>query len=143
MAREIRRYTATIPAGTAITAPVTVSVAFPVRVVRSVDWSIPPGAQGVMGWQLAMGGVQVVPYGSDTWVIDNGTSGTFSLDGYPDSGAWQVIGYNTGAYQHSVFLVFHLDLPTRPAPAPQQIPGRLLAPVPDLSQLGAPIRGRP
>lgn len=140
MAREVRQYTATIPAGTAITAPVTVSIGFPVRVVRSVDWRIPPGAQGVMGWQLAMGGVQVVPTGSDTWVIDNGTAGTFNLDGYPDSGAWQVIGYNTGAFPHSVFLVFHLDLLSRPAPTPGPISAQLLAPVPDLSQAGAPVR---
>jgi len=140
VAREIRRYTATIPAGTAITAPVTVPIAFPVRVVRSVNWSIPPGAQGVMGWQLAMGGVQVVPFGSDTWVIQDGTSGSFTLDGYPDSGAWQVIGYNTGAYPHSVFLVFHLDLVERPRPAPAQLAGPLLSPASDLSQLGAPVR---
>lgn len=96
-----------------------------------------------MGWQLAMGGVQVVPVGSDTWVVDNGTSGTFNLDGYPDSGAWQVIGYNTGSFPHSVFLVFHLDLIASPAPAPAPIDARLLSPVPDLSKAGPPIRGRP
>lgn len=143
MAREVRQYTATIPAGTAVATPVTVSVAFPPRIVRTVDWRIPPGAQGVMGWRLAMGGVQVVPTSSDSWVIDNGTSGTFTMDGYPDSGAWQVIGYNTGVYAHSVYLTFHVDLIVRPNPRPAPIPARLLAPVSDLSQLGAPIRGRP
>lgn len=143
MAREVRKYTVTIPAGTAIATPQTTSIAFPIRVVRSVDWRIPPGAQGVMGWQLAMGGVQVVPYGSDTWVVDDGTAGTFTLDGYPDSGAWQVIGYNTGAFAHSVFLTFHLDLVERPKPVPQQISGPLLSSVMDLSRLGPPVRGRP
>ena len=143
MAREIRKYTVTVPAGTAIASPATTSIAFPVRVVRSVDWRIPPGAQGVMGWQLAMGGVQVVPFGSDTWVVDDGTAGAFALDGYPDSGAWQVIGYNTGTFAHSIFLTFHLDLvERRPAP-PSQLAGPLLSSVYDLSKLGPPVRGRP
>lgn len=143
MAKEIRKFTATIPAGTAINAPVTVSLAFPIRVVRTVDWRIPPGAQGVVGWQLAMGGVQVVPAAGDKWVVDDGTAGTFYMDGYPDSGAWQLIGYNTGAYQHQVFLTFHLDLVVRKAPIPSPIHPALLAPVSDLSLLGAPVRRSP
>jgi hypothetical protein len=120
-----------------------VSIGFPVRVVRSVDWSIPPGAQGVMGWQLAMGGVQVVPFGSDKWVIQDGTSGSFTLDGYPDSGAWQVIGYNTGTFAHSVFLVWHLDLPGRTRPVPSPLDPVAISSVHDLSQLGAPVRRSP
>lgn len=142
MAREVRKYTVTVPAGTAIATPQATSIAFPVRTVRSVDWRIPPGAQGVMGWQLAMGGVQVVPVASDTWVIDDGTAGTFTLDGYPDSGAWQVIGYNTGTFPHSVFLTFHLDLVEQPRPAPVQLGGPLISSFTDLSKLGAPVRGR-
>lgn len=142
MAQEVRKYTAAIPAGTAITSPHTVSIAFPVRIVRSVTWRIPPGAQGVMGWQLAMGGVQVVPVSSDTWVVDDGTDGTFSLDGYPDSGAWQVIGYNTGSFPHSVFLTFHLDLVIRANPVKPVISPLSLAPVSDLSKAGPPIRRR-
>ena len=141
MAAEVRQYTATFPAGTPIAAPAVVSVAFPPRVVRQVDWRIPPGAQGVMGWQLAMGGVQVLPTRSDTWVVDDGTSGTFTLDGYPDSGSWQAIGYNTGQYSHSVFLTFHLDLPQRAAPLPTTISALTLSGVTDLSKAGPPGRG--
>lgn len=140
MAREVRYFTATIPAGTPIAAPVTVSVAFPVRVVESVDWRIPPGAQGVMGWQLAMGGVQVLPTASATWVVDDGTGGAFALDGYPDSGAWQVVGYNTGLYPHSVFLTFHLDLPPVPKVARVLSTPVAFSPVYDLSNAGPPVR---
>lgn len=96
-----------------------------------------------MGWQLAMGGVQVVPTGSDTWIIDDGTSGVFTLDGYPDSGAFQVIGYNTGAYPHSIFLVFHLDLPERRQVAPAPLNSAVTSAAYDLSQLGAPVRRIP
>lgn len=141
MAIEVRQYTATFPAGTPVAAPVAVSIAFPPRIVRSVDWRIPPGAQGVMGWMLAMGGVQVLPTRSDSWVVDDGTSGAFTLDGYPDSGSWQVIGYNVGTYQHSVFLTMHLDLPSKAAPAPASISRLVLSGVMDLSQAGRPLGG--
>lgn len=141
MAVEIRHFTATFPAGTPASAPITISTQFPVRVVTSIDWRIPPGPQGAMGWQIAMGGVQVVPYGPDLWVIDDSNSGTFSLDDAPDSGAWEVIGYNTGSSPHSVYLTFHLNLVQRKQPRPGVIDARLLAPVPDLSRAGAPIRG--
>lgn len=135
MADEVRRFTATIPAGTLSTAPVTLDVSFPVRTVRTIDWRVPPGASGLMGWRLTMGGVQVIPTKSDPWVIDDGHAGTFALDGYPDSGAWQVTGYNTGAFNHSVYLVFHVDLPTPPAKARQLIAPALLGPVPDWTAL--------
>jgi hypothetical protein len=140
MAIEVRHYTALIPAGTPISAPVLVSIAFPVRVVRSVDWRVAPGAQGVMGWQLAMGGVQVLPTQSDTWVIGDGISGTFTLTNYPDSGAWQVKGYNTGAYPHSLYLTFHLDLTGSARPSPALVSPLNLNPVNDLSKAGPPVR---
>lgn len=143
MAREIRRFTATIPAGTPIAAPATVDVSFPPRIVRSLDWRLPPGALGVLGWQLAMQGVQVLPTSGDTWIIDDGTGGTFTLDGYPDSGAYQVIAYNTGAFQHSLMLTFHLDPIERPKPVPQQLAAPLLSSYIDLSQAGPPVRRRP
>lgn len=142
MAAEVRQYTATFPAGTAIAHPVVVPVVFPPRIVRSVDWRIPPGAQGVMGWQLAMGGVQVLPTSSDTWVVDDGTSGTFTLTNYPDSGSWQVVGYNVGAFQHSVFLTFHLDLPSPARAVPAPLSAFALSGVMDLSKAGPPVRGR-
>jgi hypothetical protein len=142
VADEVRHFTATFPAGTPSTAPAVVNIGFSIRTVRTIDWRVPPGPAGTVGWRLTMGGVQVVPIRSDPWVIDDGNSGTFTLDGYPDSGAWQVTGYNTGIYAHSVYFVFHLDLvkpPRRPrAPlSPLSVMG-----VFDLSQSGPP-RGRP
>jgi|SRR5579863_1249005 len=142
MAREVRKYTATIPANTPVSSPYAVPIVFPFRVVRTIEWSIPPGAQGVMGWQVAMGGVQVIPTGSDLWIVGDGTGGTFSLDGYPDSGAWQVLGYNTGVYAHSIFLVFHLDLIPTPKPPRTVVSPLAMMQLNDLSKAGPPVRGR-
>jgi hypothetical protein len=142
VADEVRHFTATFPAGTPIATPAVVNIGFAIRRVRTIDWRVPPGAAGTTGWRLTMGGIQVVPIRSDLWVIDDGNSGTFVLDGYPDSGAWQVTGYNTGTFAHSVYFVFHLDL-VKPAPKPRAPLSPLaVMGVFDLSRSGPP-RGRP
>lgn len=117
MAQEIRAAQATIPAGTPLAAPVTVSVAFPDRIVRSVRWRVPPGPGGLMGWQLTSDGVPVIPAVPGTWIVADDESDDWPLDGYPTAGNWQVTGYNTGVYPHTVYLTFLLDLIT-PAVTP-------------------------
>lgn len=142
MAQEVRHFTVTIPAGTAIATPATVAIAFPPRVVLSVDWRVPKGPMGVLGWRLAMGNVQVLPTGGDLWVIANGEAGTWDTSDQPDSGAWQLVGYNTGANPHSVYLAFHLALPPDKPRRRPLITATDLMPSPDLSQAGPPIGAR-
>lgn len=143
MAYDIRHFTATIPAGTPITAPAVIDISFPVRTVRQIDWRVPNGPMGVFGWQIAMGKVKVFPTGGDLYVLANDETGNWPLVDAPDSGAWQVIGYNTGVYPHSVYLAFHCDLTSRPAPAPAPLPLYALAMAPDLSKAGPPVARRP
>lgn len=141
MAVEIQHFTVTIPASTPIAAPVTVAITIPVRIVTQVDWRVPNGPLGLMGWRLAMGGVKVLPLGDD-WVVANGESGTWHLTDQPDSGAWQVIGYNTGTHPHKVYVALHCDLVIRRRQQPAPLPAIGLMPAPDLSRAGPPVRGR-
>lgn len=143
MADEIRHFTATIPAGTARAAPVTVSIAMSVRVVTRIDWRVPSGPMGTFGWQLAMGGVIVFPSQSDLFVIADNQAGTWDVSNAPDSGAWQVIGYNTGVNPHSVYLTFHCNPPERPLALAALIPAYQLSSAPDLSKSGPPVVRRP
>jgi hypothetical protein len=139
MAAEVREFAAVIPAGTPQGAPVTVDVSFPQRIVRQVTWRVPPGPNGLMGWRLSMGGVQVIPTNRGAWVVASDQAETWPLDGLPDSGAWQVTGYNTGAFPHTVYLAFLLDLT---GPAGQQATLTAAQPVPaDL--LNIPVTAGP
>src|SRR5215472_10131499 len=139
MAEEVRQFTVTIPASTPKTAPVTVAITMPVRVVTRVDWRVPNGPMGVFGWYLAMGGVPVMPQPAGTFVVANDETGSWDLTGQPDSGAWQVIGYNTGSNPHSVYLAVHVDLPSRTVQAPALLPAAMLGLAPDLSKAGPPL----
>lgn len=111
MAREIREFAVLVPAGTAKSSPVTVDISFPVRVVTAVSWRVPPGPSGLMGWALTSAGTPVIPVQMGAYIVTDNQSATWQLEGYLDSGNWQVTAYNTGLYDHTVYLTFQLDLP--------------------------------
>ena len=143
MATDIQHFTATVPTGSTPASPAVITINIPVRIVRQIDWKVPPGHMGTMSFLLAMGGVPVLPVsGQFTFITADGKDGTWHLSDYPDSGAWQVIGFNSGAFPHSVLLTFHTDVPSRPPVLRQNIPPYDLSPAPDLSKAGPPVRRR-
>lgn len=142
MAEDVRAFTVTCPAGTAQAAPLFTDLQIPPRIVREIDWRVPNGAMGTMGFLLAMNRVPVLPFTSFTYVVANDEHGTWKPSKYPDSGAWQCVMYNTGAHSHSVYLTFHMDLPAAPVQLQSLIPAYELMPSSDLSKAGPPIRGR-
>lgn len=110
---EVRSFQVTIPAGTTQTSPLVTSIAFPPRVVTAVKWRVPPGPSGLMGWQLTMSnGIAVIPTGGG-FIIADDDGDTWPMTGLPDSGEWEVTGYNTDVYDHSVYIDFLLTLVTQ------------------------------
>lgn len=121
MAQEIREFAVLVPHGTLQAAPLTVNISFPSRIVREISWRVPPGPSGMMGWQLTSAGTPVIPIQRNTYVVTDNQADRWQLEGYLDSGNWQVTAYNTGLYDHTVYLTFLLDLPgsaTVPPPPP-------------------------
>lgn len=119
MAQEIREFAVTVPAGTPQSAPLVTNIAFPQREVVRVTYRVPPGPSGLMGWALTSAGTPVIPIQPKTFIVTDNQADTWDLEGYLDSGNWQVTAYNTGIYPHTVYLTFLLDLPgTVPPPAP-------------------------
>lgn len=111
MAQEIREFAVRIPAGTAKATPLVTSISFPSRNVTAVSWRVPPGPSGLMGWALTSAGTPVIPIQPGTYIVTDNQADTWELSGYLDSGNWQLTGYNTGLYDHTVYLTFLLDLP--------------------------------
>lgn len=142
MAEDTRHFVVTIPAGTAKAAPVTTPLVMPVQIVRRIEWRVPNGPMGTMGWLLAMSGVPVLPVSQQSvYIVANSETGAWDTAGYPDSGAWQVTGYNTGSNPHSVYLTFHLDNIRREAGLLPLLSAYELGPSPDLSRAGPPVPG--
>ena len=126
MATEVRSFAVTIPANTAQAAPVTVDTSFPPMEVQAVRWKVPPGPSGLMGWQLTVGGHQVIPLNLGAWIVADDDGDTWQIESLPDSGAWSVTGYNTDIYDHAVYLDFLLAPLGTAAPS-----GAAATPAPD------------
>lgn len=114
MAREVRQFSVLVPAGTAIAAFQTTALTMPSRVVRSVRLRVPPGPAGSLGFRLASGGVQVIPWETGTWLVYDGEATEWPLEGMIDTGAWQLQAYNVGRWDHTVYVTMLLD----PLPVP-------------------------
>ena len=106
MATSVTELVATVPAGTIPPDFAVIELTIESSSVDAVRWRVPPGPRGNMGWALAMGGVQVIPDDAGSFIIADDEYDTWQIEGLPDSGAWQLIGYNTGTFDHSVYLGF-------------------------------------
>jgi hypothetical protein len=106
---EVRAFSATIPAGTAKASPLTFDMSFPTRQVDRVDITIPPGNNGTVGFQIANAGVQMIPYNRGAFLVGNGQTLAVPLTGAVTSGSWQLIGYNTGQFDHTLYVIFYLS----------------------------------
>jgi hypothetical protein len=102
-------FTFTIPAGTAIAAPVTQALSIPDGIMREWEILIPPGPSGFMGFRLLHSGMQLIPYEVGTWIIANDETLHWPTDGFPTGDKWSVQGYNAGQFPHSVYLRAQLD----------------------------------
>lgn len=138
MASDIRNFQIVIPAGTPASAPYVAAITFPPRVVTGVHWVVPTGPSGLMGWRLSIAGQPVIPRVAGTWIVADNDSDTWQLEGYPDQGQWQLTGYNTGQYDHSVFLDFLLDLISQSGAAPALISNTVLSSPANSSGLSLP-----
>ena len=126
-ANEIRSFAVTVPAGTPVASPAVTSLAMPPRVVTAVRWRVPPGPLGLVGWALSMAGNNVIPYGSGNWIVANDEASRWTLEDAPTSGAWTLTAYNTGTYNHTIYLDFELDvIPTAVSAAVTPIPSSSL-----------------
>lgn len=128
MAREIRTFEVTVAAGTARADAVTTDLDMPPRVVTGIHIVVPPGPAGSVGFQVAAAGQPIIPYNPGQWIVTDNEIIDWPLAGYHDSGSWQVIAYNTGTYDHTIYVRFLLELTTDQAPAPvAPIPTDVLA----------------
>lgn len=121
MAAEVQRFAVTIPAGTLKSAPLAFSLSMPPRTITEVEIVVPPGPRGEVGFQLGFSGSQLIPYTAGQFFVTDDEKITWKVEGMPDSGAWQMIAYNTGTYPHTIeirFLCELLDSTATPDPAP-------------------------
>ena len=113
-ADEAWEFQVTTPAGTPKAAPLVTPTVFPQRRVDEIRWMVPPGPSGLAGWRITMGGVQVIPANAGGWIVRDGHFAGTQLAALPTSGGWDVTGYNTGKYPHTIYVTFLVSILTPP-----------------------------
>src|SRR6266851_102896 len=121
MAREVYRFSVTVPAGTVQAAPQVTALPMPERVVGRVTVTVPPGPHGLVGFQFTHAGSQMIPVNPGQFLVMDGRTQAWELSDYITTGAWQLTAYNTGAFPHTLEIAFDCDL--APGPTPRPFPG--------------------
>lgn len=109
MAQRVFQFAATIPAGTPQSAPVTVPLAIDNWNLESIDLEVPPGPSGLMGFYVANNGVQWIPATPGAWLVWDDVQQSWWMQDQPNASGWEVTGYNTGVYPHSVIVRMHVN----------------------------------
>lgn len=112
MASEVYEFVVTVTAGTAKTATAKTPMGMPARVVERIEVRIPPGPRGEVGFQLGSGGLQIVPLNAGTFIVADDERLSFDLTDQLTSGAWQLIAYNTGVFDHTLYVRFFCSVPS-------------------------------
>lgn len=115
MAREVRIFHVTIPAGTAISQSAFTTLTFPPRTVTEVEIIVPPGPRGEVGVALGSSGVKVIPSESGTYIVTDNEHISWPLENFWNSGSWDVFAYNTGNFGHTIEIRFLVSLNSQPA----------------------------
>ena len=107
MATEVHEFPVTIPAGTPRSAPLTFSLAMPPRRVERIVVEVPPGPRGEVGWAIGAAGTAILPAEAGAFIVTDSRTVEWPLEDQIDSGAWQLFAYNTGAFNHALYVRIH------------------------------------
>lgn len=108
MATRIETFDVTIPGGTAIASPQTTPLVFDLGVVQRIEIIVPPGPSGLVGFRLRHSQRTVIPYDTTKWLIADNEKIDWNVENYPVGQAWALQAYNTDAYDHTLYLRFHV-----------------------------------
>jgi hypothetical protein len=106
----------TVPAGTAIAAPVTQPLVLEDAHLDTVRVLVPDGHSGLTGLRITWGGVQILPINPGTWIISNDEIFDWPADDEVTANGLSLAGYNTDIYPHTFYLRFQVtDRTANPA----------------------------
>ena len=109
-------FSVTIPAGTPKSAPLVTLTQFEPNEVDRIEWVFPNGCNGAVGIQIGARSVPIIPHNSALFIVKSGSESGANLTGMHNTGDWSVIGYNTGAFAHTVTVHFYVHRIQPPEP---------------------------
>jgi hypothetical protein len=123
MADRIELFEVEVPASTVLATPQTTDLTFQDGAVTEIEVVIPPGPSGLLGFQIHYSGQRIIPFRANTWFKTDNEVIKWPLNGYPTTGRWQFVAYNTDIYSHIVQIRMLVDEVSKtPAALPPLVP---------------------
>lgn len=117
---QVQPFALTVPANTPISSPVNLQMnLLPLDIVW-LEWRVPPGPRGDVGFYFGSHGAPIIPYGSGPlpWIITDDEGAHWDLVDQPNSGDWNLVAYNIGLRPHTIYVrwgLADLSVPVLPA----------------------------
>jgi len=116
MAERVQVYSVTVPAGTAQATPLDTSLPMVEGVTRRVEFIVPPGPSGLVGFRIVHSGTIVIPESGTAWIVADDEKIGWDLDNFPTGAKWVFRAYNTDIYAHTIQVRWLLDeIPSAPS----------------------------
>lgn len=123
MATDIFEFAVKVTAGTPKATPLVTQLPLGVCDVERIDVFVPPGPRGELHFYLSSGKNQIFPSNIGTYFTPENMDKEFPVSNQMDSGAWEITAYNTGQYDHTIYLAFLTNPVTNPYDAlPAAVP---------------------
>ena len=106
--------TITTPAGTPIDNPLITPWPLVDANLDFIDIIIPDGPSGQLGVAVYWSGTQILPWGSNSWIITNNEKIHTPIDSYITIGGLSVYTYNLGIFDHTIYLRALIKYTTTP-----------------------------
>lgn len=96
--------TATFPAGTPISAPVSIPWSLEDNDLIYVDINIPPGPSAQMGFRLLWAGQQIIPWGNNSFLVTDDEKIHVDVNSYMTQTGLVIEGYNVDIFPHTIYI---------------------------------------
>lgn len=106
----VLQFALTVPAGTAASSPVSLPMQLPNMDVAWIEYVVPPGPGGEVGFWVGSHGESIIPFSNsrNPWIITDDERVHWDLANQMDSGDWELVGYNVGRLDHVITVRFGL-----------------------------------
>jgi len=109
VADRIEQFEIMVPASTAIATPQTTALSMPDGIVVALEFAVPPGPSGLVGWMLLHSTQQVIPRTPGTYFVMDNDIRHWDLHNFPTGDAWAIQSYNTDVFPHTIRFTFLVD----------------------------------
>jgi hypothetical protein len=109
MPRRVEAPSLLVPAATSPNAPVQVLLYAQRAIITQIEFMLPPGPSGLVGFSLWHSSAQIIPKTAGQWIVANNETIRWNIDDMSPWPDWHLKAYNADVYPHTIYVRLLLD----------------------------------